>query len=91
MSYIVFRDIFGLKDDDPVVSWIDGIDDIVIRKYQEGYVKDEFGSDCTLESAEKYCKERGYNTAWPMPNSFDALLILHNMIKNGEINFEFQE
>ncbi|UUG69450.1 hypothetical protein SEA_SHAM_138 [Streptomyces phage Sham] len=91
MSYIVFRDVFGLSDDDPLVEWIDKIDDLVIQKYQEGYVKDEFGSHFTLESAEEYCKERGYCTAWPMPNSFDALLILHNMIKNGEIEFEFPQ
>lgn len=89
MSYIVFRDLFDLKDDDPLVTEIDRIDDLIIRKYQEGYVRDEFGSDFTLEMAEKYCKEKGYSTAWPYPNSFDALLILHVMIKNGEIEWDF--
>lgn len=88
MSYIVFRDVFDLDDEDPLLSKIDKLDDIIIQKYQEGYVKDEFGYDETLESAEKYCKERGYSTAWPMPNSFDTLLILHKMIENGEFNFE---
>ncbi|XAO35318.1 hypothetical protein SEA_FRANCOB_143 [Streptomyces phage Francob] len=91
MSYIVFRDIFGLDEDSEIVNYIDKIDDIIIRKYQEGYVQDEFGSDMTLEAAEEYCKEKGYNMAWPMPNSFDALLILHQMIKNGEIEFEVQK
>lgn len=91
MSYIVFRDLFGLDDEDPLVHQIDKIDDMVIKKYQEGYVKDEFGSHFTLETAEEYCKERGYCTAWPMPNSFDTLLILHDMIKNGEIDFDFDK
>ena len=91
MSYIVFRDLLDLDGDSNAVKYIDAIDDIIIQKYQEGYVKDEFGSDYTLESAEEYCKEKGYCYAWPMPNSFYALLILHEMIKNGEIKFEVQD
>lgn len=90
MSYIVSRDLLGLKDDSNTVSYIDTIDDIIIKRYQEGYVEDEFGSGTTLEEAEAYCNERGYSIAWPMPNSFDALLILHEMIKNGEVRFEIQ-
>lgn len=84
MSYIVYRDLFGLDEDSLLVEQIDALDDEIIRRYQEGYVKEEFGSHFTLETAEEYCKEKGYSLAWPHPNSFDTLMILHHMMMELE-------
>lgn len=91
MSYIVYRDVFGMDHDDPLIDKLDKLDDKIIERYQQGYVEDEIGPGISIEEAEAYYKERGYgNFCPPSPNSFDALLILYKMIKSGEIRFDVQ-
>ncbi|QOI67514.1 hypothetical protein SEA_BEUFFERT_135 [Streptomyces phage Beuffert] len=87
MSYIVYRDVFGLEQDDPLLEKIDKLDDKIIEKYQQGWVDDEFGPGMNLQEAEEYIKSKGYH-CWPLPEpgSYDALLILAQMIKSGEID-----
>lgn len=91
MSYIVYRDVFDMNHDDPLIGKIDKLDDEIIRRYQQGYVDDEFTPGMTIEEAEAYYKENGYTT-WglPYPGSFDALLILYKMIQSGEVKFDVQ-
>ncbi|UTN92373.1 hypothetical protein SEA_STIGMA_138 [Streptomyces phage Stigma] len=90
MSYIVYRDVFGMDQEDTLLDKIDKLDDEIIKRYQQGYVDDEFGPGMSLEEAEAYVKEKGYHCyPFPEPRSFDTLLILYKMIENGEINFEF--
>ncbi|AXG66225.1 hypothetical protein SEA_ANNADREAMY_129 [Streptomyces phage Annadreamy] len=87
MSYIVYRDVFGMDQNNPLLDKVDKLDDKVIEKYQQGWVDDEFGPGMNLQEAEEYIKSQGYN-CWPPPepHSYDTLLILVQMIKNGEID-----
>jgi bifunctional DNA-binding transcriptional regulator/antitoxin component of YhaV-PrlF toxin-antitoxin module len=89
MSYIVYRDVYGMEQNDPLIELIDKLDDKIIEKYQQGYVDDEFGQGMNLQEAEEYVKSKGYNCyPFPEPNGYDTLLILVQMIKNGEVDFD---
>jgi predicted 3-demethylubiquinone-9 3-methyltransferase (glyoxalase superfamily) len=86
MSYIVWRDLLDMEEDDPIFERVNGLDDIIIQKYQQGWVEDEFGYGWTIGQAEEYMEEKGYPVSFPEPSSYDTLLILIYMIKNGEID-----
>ncbi len=90
MSYIVSRDIFGMEFEDDLLTKIDRLDDEIIRRYQEGWVRDEYGPNWTMEMAIEDYKKRGYiGEPFPSgPGSFDTLLILHKMIESGEVKFD---
>lgn len=89
MSYIVHRDVFDMNNEDPLLDKLDRLDDEIIKVYQQGYVDDEFGPGMSLEEAEAYVKEKGYNCyPFPEPNSFDTLLILYKMIESGKVKFD---
>lgn len=89
MSYIVHRDVFGMERDDPLLDKLLKLDDMIVEKYQQGWVDDEFGPGMSLQEAEEYIKSKNYN-CWPPPEpgSYETLLILVQMIKNGEIDFD---
>lgn len=84
MSYIVSRDLVDIHPESSVYKLIDKLDDEIIRRYQEGWARDEYGQDWTIVKVQNYCKENNRPFSAPYPSSFDALLILHDMIKNGE-------
>lgn len=86
MSYIVWRDLLDMDENDPLFERVNGLDDIIVQKYQQGWVEDEFGQGWTIEQAEEYMKEKGYPCILPEPSSYNTLLILMYMIKNGEID-----
>ncbi|WMI33521.1 hypothetical protein SEA_PHREDRICK_145 [Streptomyces phage Phredrick] len=86
MSYIVWRDLLDMDENDPIFERVNGLDDIIVQKYQQGWVEDEFGQGWTIEQAEEYMKEKGYPAFFPEPSSYNTLLILVHMIKNGEID-----
>lgn len=81
MSYIVWRDLLGMDENDPLKDRLDGLDDEIILRYQNGWAEDEFFPGATLKDAEEYYKERKQFFSAPDPSSFDTLLILARMIK----------
>lgn len=87
MSFIVSRDVFGMDFTDPIREYIDKLDDVIIARYQLGWVHDEFGSNWTMEMAKEYYEEKGMHFCPPDPSSYDTLLILYKMIENDEIEF----
>lgn len=86
MSYNVSRDLVDIHPESSVYKLLDKLDDEITRRYQEGWARDAYGSGWTVRRVQNYCTENGWPFSAPNPSSFDALLILHDMIKNGEFH-----
>jgi len=72
-----------MKQDDGVLKFIESLDDEIISRFQQGWIEDEYGSGWNMKMVREHHKSNSSPCMIPEPSSFDTLLILYKMLKDG--------
>jgi len=72
-----------MKQDDGVLKFIESLDDEIISRFQQGWIEDEYGSGWNMKMVREHHKSNSSPCMIHEPSSFDTLLILYKMLKDG--------